>query len=541
MAAGDNSFDYIIVGAGSAGCVLANRLSDDPNVTVALIEAGPTDHGFPQKFLIDLPAGIWSMISNPRYNWSYTYETGDALGNRAIPCPRGRVLGGTSAINGMVYIRGHRNDFDGWVDKGADGWNYDAVLPYFKKSENYQYGASDYHGAGGELSVSDQRDPNPVGEIAMEAATQLQYRRTKDFNGAEQDGFGFWQVTQKNGNRASTARAFLDPVRDRRNLTVITDALTERIDLEGKRAVGITVRRRDGGPAILKAKREVIVSGGAINSPQILLLSGIGPAAELQALGIAVRHELPGVGENLHDHQGIFMSWSSPDPRLYGLSSGALPWMAASPFKYFLERKGAWTTNTCEAGGFVRSLPDLAQPDLQLLFFPQFMNQPQHFIPRGHGFSWHVSLLQPKSRGKLSLKTARPDDAPRLDSGFLTHDDDLNGIIRGFKEVRRLVAAPLTDKYRGAEIDPGPHVQSDDQIADFIRKNLGTTYHPAGTCKMGKDAMAVVDPQLRVHGLDGLRVIDASIMPQVTSGNTNAPTIMIAERGADFIKAQWAN
>ena len=541
MAAGDNSFDYIIVGAGSAGCVLANRLSDDPNVTVALIEAGPTDHGFPQKFLIDLPAGIWSMISNPRYNWSYTYETGDALGNRAIPCPRGRVLGGTSAINGMVYIRGHRNDFDGWVDKGADGWNYDAVLPYFKKSENYQYGASDYHGAGGELSVSDQRDPNPVGEIAMEAATQLQYRRTKDFNGAEQDGFGFWQVTQKNGNRASTARAFLDPVRDRRNLTVITDALTERIDLEGKRAVGITVRRRDGGPAILKAKREVIVSGGAINAPQILLLSGIGPAADLHALGIAVRHELPGVGENLHDHQGIFMSWSSPDARLYGLSSGALPWMAASPFKYFLERKGAWTTNTCEAGGFVRSLPDLAQPDLQLLFFPQFMNQPQHFIPRGHGFSWHVSLLQPKSRGKLSLKTARPDDAPRLDSGFLTHDDDLNGIIRGFKEVRRLVAAPLMDKYRGAEIDPGPHVQSDDQIADFIRKNLGTTYHPAGTCKMGKDAMAVVDPQLRVHGLDGLRVIDASIMPQVTSGNTNAPTIMIAERGADFIKAQWAN
>jgi len=541
MAAGDNSFDYIIVGAGSAGCVLANRLSDDPNVTVALIEAGPTDHGFPQKFLIDLPAGIWSMISNPRYNWSYTYETGDALGNRAIPCPRGRVLGGTSAINGMVYIRGHRNDFDGWVDKGADGWNYDAVLPYFKKSENYQYGASDYHGAGGELSVSDQRDPNPVGEIAMEAATQLQYRRTKDFNGAEQDGFGFWQVTQKNGNRASTARAFLDPVRDRRNLTVITDALTERIDLEGKRAVGITVRRRDGGPAILKAKREVIVSGGAINSPQILMLSGIGPAADLHALGIAVRHELPGVGENLHDHQGIFMSWSSPDARLYGLSSGALPWMAASPFKYFLERKGAWTTNTCEAGGFVRSLPDLAQPDLQLLFFPQFMNQPQHFIPRGHGFSWHVSLLQPKSRGKLSLKTARPDDAPRLDSGFLTHDDDLNGIIRGFKEVRRLVAAPLMDKYRGAEIDPGPHVQSDDQIADFIRKNLGTTYHPAGTCKMGKDSMAVVDPQLRVHGLDGLRVIDASIMPQVTSGNTNAPTIMIAESGADFIKAQWAN
>ncbi|HEX4113242.1 MAG TPA: choline dehydrogenase [Stellaceae bacterium] len=541
MATGENTFDYIIVGAGSAGCVLANRLSADPNVSVALIEAGPSDHKLPVKWLVDIPAGISGLIANPRYNWSYLYETDARLGNRAIPCPRGRVMGGTSAINGMVYIRGNRNDFDGWAAKGCEGWNYDSVLPYFKKSENYQYGASDYHGAGGELSVEDQRDPNPVGQIALEAATQLQHRRTPDFNAAEQDGFGFWQVTQKRGARASTARAFLDPVRHRPNLTVIPNALTERIDLEGKRAVGITVRRKDGGTPILKARREVIVSGGAINSPQLLLLSGIGPAADLQGFGVAVHHDLPGVGENLHDHQGIFMTWSSPDTRLYGLSSGSVSWLAASPFRYFFERKGAWTTNTCEAGGFVRSLPNLDQPDLQLFFFPQYMNQPQHFIPRGHGFSWHVSLLQPKSRGKLTLKTTRPDDAPRLISGFLTHDDDLAGIVRGFKEVRRIVDAPAMEKYRGVELDPGPSVQTDDQIADFIRANLGTTYHPAGTCKMGTDAMAVVDPQLRVHGLQGLRVIDASVMPQVTSGNTNAPTIMIAERGADLIKAQWAN
>ncbi len=541
MAGNQSEFDYIIIGAGSAGCVLANRLSADPKAQVCLVEAGPTDHGFPQKLLIDLPSGILSVIMNPRYNWSYAYETGEALGNHAVPCPRGRVLGGTSAINGMVYIRGHRRDYAGWVEKGADGWSYDEVLPYFKKSENYQHGASEFHGAGGELDVQDQRDPNPVGEPAMTAATQLQYRRTDDFNGAEQDGFGYWQVTQKRGARASTARAFLDPARPRRNLTIVTDALTERIDLEGKRAVGVTVRRHDGGPAILKARREVIVSGGTINSPQLLMLSGIGPAAELQALGIAVRHDLPGVGENLHDHQGIFMSWSSPDTRLYGLSASALGWMAAAPFKYVFERKGAMTTNTCEAGGFIRSLPGLEQPDLQLLFFPQYMNQMPRLIPRGHGFSWHVSLLQPKSRGKLALKSARPDDAPRLISGFLSHDDDLNGIVRGFKEVRRIVAAPAMAPHRGAETDPGPAVQSDDQIADFIRKNLGTTYHPAGTCKMGKDPMAVVDPRLRVHGLEGLRVIDASIMPQVISGNTNAPTIMIAERGADFIKAQWAN
>jgi choline dehydrogenase len=541
MATNENTFDYIVVGAGSAGCVLANRLSADPNVSVALIEAGPTDHALPVKWLVDIPAGISGLIANPKYNWSYVYETDARLGNRPIPCPRGRVLGGTSAINGMVYIRGNRHDFDGWAANGAEGWNYDAVLPYFKKSENYQHGASEYHSVGGELTVSDQRDPNPVGQIAIEGATQLQHRRTPDFNGEEQDGFGFWQVTQKRGQRASTARAFLDPVRGRPNLTIITDALTERIDLDGKRVTGITLRRRDGGPAILRARREVIISGGAINSPQILLLSGIGPAADLNGFGITVRHDLPGVGENLHDHQGIFMTWSSPDTRLYGLSSGSLPWLAASPFKYFTERKGAWTTNTCEAGGFVRSLPDLKQPDLQLFFFPQYMNQPQHFIPRGHGFSWHVSLLQPKSRGKLTLKTTRPDEPPRLISGFLTHDDDLAGIVRGFKEVRRIVEAPAMEKYRGAEIDPGPSVQTDDQIADFVRANLGTTYHPAGTCKMGTDAMAVVDPQLRVRGLEGLRVIDASIMPQVTSGNTNAPTIMIAERGADLIKAAWAH
>jgi choline dehydrogenase-like flavoprotein len=541
MAAEDNSFDYIIIGAGSAGCVLANRLSADPAARVALIEAGPSDHGFPQKMLIDIPAGIMSVISNPRYNWSYSYETDARLGNRAIPCPRGRVLGGTSAINGMVYIRGHRADYDRWAAEGAAGWNYEAVLPYFKKSENYQYGASEFHGVGGELDVQDQRDPNPVGELALEAASQLQYRRTKDFNGAEQDGFGFWQVTQKKGARASTARAFLDRVKQRANLAVITGALTERIDLEGKRAVGVAVRRQDGGTPILKARREVIVAGGAINSPQILLLSGIGPGADLQALGIPVHHDLPGVGDNLHDHQGIFMNWRSPDARLYGLSWNALGWMAASPFQYVFARKGAWTTNTCEAGGFVRSLPDLAQPDLQLLFFPQFMNQPQHLIPRGHGFAWHVSLLQPKSRGKLTLRSARADDPPRLQSGFLSHDDDLAGLVRGFKEVRRIVAADAMAKARGAEIDPGPAVQSDEAIAGFIRANLGTTYHPAGTCKMGADALAVVDPELKVHGLDGLRVIDASVMPRVTSGNTNAPTIMIAERGADMIKAAWAH
>ncbi len=529
------AFDYVIVGAGSAGCVLANRLSADPGVNVALIEAGPSDRSLLAKLLVNIPAGVFSTIGSPRYNWLYEYEPDPRVGGQPIFCPRGRILGGSSAINGMIYIRGHRRDYDRWAELGADGWSYRDVLPYFRKSENREAGADEFHGSGGELNVASQRDPHPINEALLAAASELQFPSTTDFNGAEQDGFGYWDVTQRNGERLSTSRAFLEPAAGRPNLTVVTSALTRRVLIENGRATGVEIARR-GVVETLAATREVIVAAGAINSPQILMLSGIGPAEELRRHGIEVACDLPGVGENLQDHQDVMMCFSSPRHTLYGLSWRALPWMLASPFKYLFQRKGPWTTNTVESGGFVRSRPGLEQPDLQIILGPEYMNQ-NRSIPLGHGFSFHVSLLQPNSRGRVSLASADPAASPRLQGAFLSdaEGEDLEGLVRGVKIVRRLVHSPAMDAYRGEETFPGLAVETDEEIRQFVRKTLGTTFHPAGSCKMGRDRMAVVDPELRVRGVAGLRVIDASIMPNVISGNTNAPVIMIAEKGADMI------
>jgi choline dehydrogenase len=532
-----DGFDYVIVGAGSAGCVLANRLSADPGVRVALIEAGPSDQSLLAKILINVPAGVFRTIGSPRYNWLFAYEPDPKVGGKPIFCPRGRVLGGSSAINGMIYIRGHRRDYDDWAAAGADGWAWRDVLPYFRKSENHEAGADDFHAVGGELNVARQRDPHPVNEAWLEAAGSLQFPRSADFNGAEQDGFGYWEVNQKNGERLSSSRAFLEPVSRRPNLKVITGALTRRVLIENGRAAGVEIAR-GGQLERISAKREVIVSGGAISSPQILMLSGIGPAEELRRHGIEVVLDLPGVGENLQDHQDVMLCYSSPSPTLYGYSLKALPWMLAAPFKYLFQRKGPFSTNTVESGGFVRSSAGLEQPDLQLILGPEYMNQ-NRSIPRGHGFSFHVSLLQPKSRGRITLASADPAAKPKLHANFLSdpEGEDLERLVRGFKIVRRLAEAPAMDSYRGEEVFPGPKVQSDEEIRQFTRDTLGTTFHPAGTCRMGSDPMAVVDPQLRVRGVAGLRVVDASIMPKVVSGNTNAPVIMIAEKGADMILA----
>jgi choline dehydrogenase-like flavoprotein len=530
------SFDYVIVGAGSAGCVLANRLSADPGVRVALIEAGPSDQSLLAKLLINVPAGVFSTIGSPRYNWLFAYEPDPkAGGGQPIFCPRGRVLGGSSAINGMIYIRGHRRDYDGWAAMGADGWAWSDVLPYFRKSENREAGADDFHAIGGELNVARQRDPHPINEALLAAAEELQFGRTPDFNGAEQDGFGYWDVNQRNGERLSSSRAFLEPVAGRRNLAVITGALTRRVVIEGGRATGVEVSR-GGRTQTIGAAREVIVAAGAIGSPQVLMLSGIGPGEKLKRHGIEVALDLPGVGENLQDHQDVMLCWSSPRHTLYGWSLKALPWMIAAPFRYLFQRKGPFSTNTVESGGFVRSRPGLEQPDLQIILGPEYMNQ-NRSIPRGHGFSFHVSLLQPKSRGRVALASADPAAKPKLHANFLSDQagEDLAGLVRGFKLVRRIVGAPAMDAYRGEEVFPGPKVETDAEIEAFTRSTLGTTFHPAGSCRMGKDRMAVVDPQLRVRGIAGLRVIDASIMPTVVSGNTNAPTIMIAEKGADMI------
>ena len=533
-------FDFVIVGAGSAGCVLANRLSADPGVRVALIEAGPSDQSLLAKLLVNIPAGVFSTIGSPRYNWLYEYEADPKVGGQPIFCPRGRILGGSSAINGMIYIRGHRRDYDGWAASGADGWSWRDVLPYFKKSENREAGADAFHGAGGELNVARQRDPHPISEAWLSAAEQLQLGRTEDFNGPEQDGFGYWDVNQRNGERLSSSRAFLQPVAGRPNLTIVTGALTRKVLIENGRATGVEIARA-GKVETIAAAREVIVAAGAINSPQLLLLSGIGPAEDLRRHGIEVVCDLPGVGENLQDHQDVMLCYSSRSHTLYGMSWRALPWMLASPFRYIFQRKGPWTSNTVESGGFVRSRPGLEQPDLQLILGPEYMNQ-NRSIPRGHGFSFHVSLLQPRSRGRLTLDSADPAAKPKLHANFLSDPggEDLEALVRGFKMVRRLAEAPAMDAYRGEEVLPGPKVSTDGEIRAFVRETLGTTFHPAGTCKMGRDRMAVVDPELRVRGVQGLRVVDASIMPNVVSGNTNAPTIMIAEKGADMILGRQA-
>ena len=529
------AFDYVIVGAGSAGCVLANRLSADPGVSVAVIEAGPSDQGLLARLLVNIPAGVFSTIGSPRYNWLYQFEPDPRTGGKPIFCPRGRILGGSSAINGMIYIRGHRRDYDGWAAQGADGWSWRDVLPYFRKSENREAGADAFHGTGGELNVARQRDPHPINEAFLAAAEELQFARNPDFNGAEQDGFGYWEVNQRNGERLSAARAFLHPAAGRANLTIVTGALTRRVLVQNGRATGVEIARA-GGIETLSAGREMIVSAGAVNSPQLLMLSGIGPAEGLRRHGIDVVCDLPGVGENLQDHQDVMLCYSSPRHTLYGLSWRALPWMLASPFKYVFQRKGAWTTNTVESGGFVRSRPGLEQPDLQLILGPEYMNQ-NRSVPLGHGFSFHVSLLQPRSRGRLTLASADPAAKPRLHANFLSDPggEDLEALVRGVKLVRRLAGSPAMDAYRGQEVQPGPATASDDEIRQFTRDTLGTTFHPAGTCRMGRDRMAVVDPELRVRGVDALRVIDASIMPTVVSGNTNGPVIMIAEKGADLI------
>lgn len=522
-------YDYIIVGAGSAGCVLASRLSADPAITVCLIEAGKPD----RSTFIHVPAGIAVILPTRHVNWAFLTEPQPGLNNRRGYQPRGKTLGGSSSINAMIYMRGHRSDYDHWAALGNDGWSYNEALPYFKRSENQERGENEFHGIGGPLNVADLRSPNLIDEAFLKAAEQVGYSRNPDFNGARQEGVGLYQVTQKNGERWSAAKAFLTPGLNRPNLTVITEARATRILLERKRAVGVVYRGRDGS-AEIRSGKEVILSAGTLQSPQLLMLSGIGPREALAKHGIPILHSLPGVGNNLQDHIDYVTCYRSKSKDLFGLSFiGGLRMLRAIG-DYRKHHTGMLTSNYAEAGGFLKSDPGRATPDFQLHFVTGIMDNHAKKLHLGHGYSCHVCLLRPKSRGRVGLRSADPLAAPLIDPDFFGEEEDLAGMVRGFKLMREIMEAPALTAYRGRDIYTSA-ISTDKDIRNIIRQRADTVYHPVGTCKMGGDEMAVVDSTLRIHGLEGLRVVDASVMPTIVGGNTNAPVIMIAEKTADMI------
>ncbi|MEQ8194437.1 MAG: choline dehydrogenase [Rhodospirillales bacterium] len=529
---GQNAFDFIIAGGGSAGCVLANRLSENPANRVCLIEAGGND----KSLMITVPLGITFLIDHPAFNWRYRTAKQPNAANREIRIPRGRALGGSSSINGMVYSRGHPLDYDEWAEvAGCTGWSYKEVLPYFKRSErNERFTHDSYHGTGGPLNVSDLKKPNPLVDVLFQAADSLQIPRREDFNGADQEGVGFRQVTIKNGRRHSAANAYLDPVKNRPNLIILTNAVADKVILDGTRATGLEILQ-NGERKTVKALREVIVCCGSIVSPAVLMRSGIGDPTELARHGIAAKHALNGVGKNLQEHAAVSLCVKSPSVVSYGVSLRSLPRLTWHVIDYLLNRVGLLASNVNEATIFLRSLPGLSRPDVQFGFTPAMRVDTGRKIAFGHGISMNASILRPKSRGTITLRDTDPTSAPVIDPRFFDVPDDLDTLVRAVTFCRRILHAPAFDPYRGEELRPGPAVQTDEQIAQFVRDNAATVYHPVGTCAMGTSESAVVDTQLRVKGIEGLRVVDASVMPLLIGGNTNAPTIMIAEKAADMI------
>jgi choline dehydrogenase-like flavoprotein len=533
-------FDYVIAGGGSGGAALASRLSEDPSVTVCLLEAGGDGKGI----LVRAPAAVVAMLpGKPKIN-NFAFETvpQPGLNGRKGYQPRGKCLGGSSAINAMLYVRGHRSDYDDWASQGATGWSYDEVLPWFKKSEGNQRGESAFHGGAGPLQVGEQQSPRPITEAFFKAAEECGYPRNADFNGPEQEGVGLYQVTQfhqgsRNGERCSAAAAYLHPVMGQRpNLTVLTHTQALKVVLEGQRATGVEVQR-ERRIEVIRARREVVLAGGAFNSPQLLMLSGIGDPAELARHGIAVQHALPGVGKNLQDHLDFIVSYHSKDTDVFGIGAVGTVNLTKAILAWRKTGKGMVATPFAEGAGFIKSDPALARPDLQLHFVISIVDDHARKLHLGYGFSCHVCVLRPKGRGEVGLNDANPLSAPRIDPKFLSHPDDAALLLKGAKQMRQILRAPALAAYRDKELYTAG-VETDEALMSHIRARADTIYHPVGTCKMGTDPLAVVDPQLRVHGLQGLRVVDASVIPSLIGGNTNAPTMMIAERAADWMRAQ---
>jgi len=524
------NYDYIIVGAGSAGCVLANRLSEDANNQVLLLETGGSD----KSIFIQMPTALSIPMNTKKYAWQFETEAEPFLNNRRMHCPRGKVLGGSSSINGMVYVRGHARDFDEWQQAGADNWDYAHCLPYFKKAETWSFGGNDYRGDTGPLATNNGNNmKNPLYQAFVDAGVDAGYLATADYNAEQQEGFGPMHMTVKNGVRWSTANAYLRPAMKRNNLTVVTHALVHKVLLEDKKAVG--VRYEVKGQIIDQlCNKEVLLSAGSIGSPHILQLSGIGKAETLKAAGIEQQHELPGVGENLQDHLEFYFQFKCLKPISLNGKIDPLNKLLIG-MRWILNKSGLGATNHFESCGFIRSKASLEWPDLQYHFLPAAMRYDGKEAFAGHGFQVHIGHNKPKSRGAVKVVSSDVNVAPQIQFNYLSHQDDIEGFRACVRLTREIINQPGLDEYRGEEIQPGLAIQTDEEIDEFVRSSVESAYHPSCSCKMGEDEMAVVSSETKVHGIQGLRVVDSSIFPTIPNGNLNSPTIMVAERAADII------
>jgi choline dehydrogenase-like flavoprotein len=526
------SFDYVIVGGGTAGCVLANRLTEDGRHSVLLLEAGGKDNGF----WIPIPAGFSKLLTGSRYNWRFETEPETNTNDRRIVVPRGKGLGGSTLINGMIFVRGQALDFDGWAQMGNRGWSFADVLPYFRKLENFEGGADEWRGGDGPLHVERVHEQNPLSEAFIAAGEQAGFPRNLDYNGAEQDGFGYYQVNQRRGRRWSAADAYLRPAMRRANLAVRTDAHVMSLTLEGQRVTGLTFRQK-GVEHSITAKAEVILAAGAVQSPHILELSGIGHPEVLAATGLPLRHALTGVGNNYRDHFATRMNWRVSQP--ITLNELAQGWrLGKAVAQYFLTRKGILTLGTGLAHGFVRTRPELETPDVQYFFMhASYANAADRRLDRQPGMTIGVTQLRPESRGTIHARSADPMQPPAIRPNFLAATEDQQAMVRGMQIARDIIGQPAMKPFVSHELSPGPAVQTDAEWLAFARQNGQTIYHPVGTCSMGQGPEAVVDERLRLRGLSGLRIVDASVMPTEISGNTQAAVLMVAEKGADMIRA----